>query len=54
MGLIIDNTPKSLVSGLYDPLTTGTPSITNRGELVPEIDPSPLILIEVGEPGVPD
>ena len=53
-GLIIDKTPKSFVNGLYDPFTTGTPSITNKGEFEPVIDPSPLILIEVGDPGVPD
>ena len=54
LGLIIDKTPRSVKSGLYDPLTTGTPSITYKGELDPVIDPSPLILIEVGDPGVPE
>ena len=43
--LTIDKTPMSVKRGLIDPLLTGTPSITNKGALDPEIDPSPLILM---------
>ena len=44
----------SVKRGLIDPLLTGTPSITNKGLLDPEIEPSPLILMSVGAPGVPE
>jgi len=44
----------SVSNGLIEPLFTGTPSITNKGAFDPEIEPSPLILISCGAPGVPD
>ena len=52
--LIMDKIPMSVNNGLIVLLFTGTPSITNKGEFDPDIEPSPLILISCGAPGVPD
>ena len=37
-----------------EPFEIGTPSITKSGELFPEIEPSPRILIEDAVPGLPE